>query len=108
LFAWIEFISDSIANCQLAASVALIAFVYVVGLLASVKKRLGENRSGGCNSLSDQCVKTRLAGSSVVVLRTSELISVELARSAAVGLLGFGVIVPSVLGGWADHEADLV
>jgi hypothetical protein len=103
-----EFIFESIASFQLATSVAPIASLYVVGSLASMKRRLGENRSGGRDSLSDRCGKTGLAGSSAVVLCTSELVSAKLVGSSIVGLLGFGVTAPSILRGWADREANLV
>ena len=59
---------ESIASCHAATFVALIASLYVVGSLASVKKRTGEYLSGGCGSLSDRRGKTGLAGSGVDVL----------------------------------------
>jgi hypothetical protein len=68
-----EFISDSIASRQLAASVAWIASRYIVGLPASVRNKLGENLSGGCDSRSDQQGTLGLAGSSAIVLHTFEL-----------------------------------
>jgi hypothetical protein len=52
-FAWMEFISDSIASRQLAASVAWTTSRYVVGSLASVRNKPGENLSGGCDSRYD-------------------------------------------------------
>ena len=48
-----ECISDSIARCQVAESVAADASSYDVGSPASVKKIPGEYLSGGCDSLSD-------------------------------------------------------
>jgi hypothetical protein len=104
-----DFILDSFTSCQLEASVASIASLYVVGSLTSVKKRLREYFSGGCDSLYDQHAMTRLAGSSAVKLHTSERSSAELAESVVAVLLGFCVgITPFVLRGLADSEADLV
>jgi hypothetical protein len=105
-----EFISDSkFASCQLVASVALIASLYVVGSPAKVKNQLGEYLSGGYDSLYDQGGMTRLASSSVVVLRMSELGSSEVVGSGVALLLGFsGSRSPSVLRESAGHEADLV
>jgi hypothetical protein len=68
-----EFIFDFIASCQLAAFVALIASLYVVGSPASVKNKLGEYLSGGCDNLSDRHGMIGLAGSGAIVLRTSEV-----------------------------------
>jgi hypothetical protein len=67
-FARMEFIRS-----QQVASVAWIASRYVVGSPASVKNKPGENLSGGYDSRSDRRETTGLAGSSAIVLRTSEL-----------------------------------
>jgi hypothetical protein len=68
-----EFISDSIASRQLAASVAFIASWYIVGSPASVKNKPREYLSDGCDNRSDRCETTGLAGSGAIVLRTCEL-----------------------------------
>jgi hypothetical protein len=108
-FAQMEFISDSIASCQLAASVALIASWYVVGSPASIKNKPGENLSRGCDSRSDQQGTTGLAGSSVIVLRTSKLVSSNPVGLIVALLLGCSSdTAPSVLRGLTNSEADLV
>jgi hypothetical protein len=108
-FARIEFISDSIASRQLAASVAFIASRYVVGSPVFVKNKPGEYLSGGCDSHSDRRGMTGLAGSSAIVLRTSELCSSHPVGLIVALLLGFSLgTAPSVLRGFVDCEVDLV
>jgi hypothetical protein len=108
-FARMEFISDSIAGRQLAASVAFMASRYVVGSPAFVKNKPGEYLSDGCDSLSDPRGMTGLAGSSAIVLRTFELGSFDPVGLIVALLLGFSLgTAPSVLRGLADRETDLV
>jgi hypothetical protein len=108
-FARMELISDSIASHQLAASIAFIASRYVVGSPASLKNKQGEYLSGGCDSRSDRRRTIGLAGSSAIVLRTSELGSSDPVGLILALLLGFSsVTAPSVLRGLANRESDLV
>jgi hypothetical protein len=108
-FVRIEFISDSIASCQLAASITFIASRYVIGSPTSVKNKPGKYLSGGCDSRSDRRGMTGLAGSSAIVLHTSELGSSDPVGLIVALLLGFSSgTAPSVLKGLADREADLV
>jgi hypothetical protein len=83
-----EFIFDSIASRQLAASVASIASRYVIGSPVSVKNKPGEYLSGGCDSRSDRRATTGLAGSGAIVLRTCELVSSDLVGPVVALLLG--------------------
>jgi hypothetical protein len=83
-----EFISDSIANYQLETSITLIVSLYIVGSLASMKKRPREYLvSSLYNSLSDRYAMTGLASSSVIVLRTFELGGVKLTSWVVLGNL---------------------
>jgi hypothetical protein len=104
-----EFISDSIASRQLAAFVAFIVSRYVIGSPASVKNKPGEYLLGGCDSPSNRRGMTGLAGSSAIILRTSQLGSSDLIGLIVALLLGLSSgTTPSVLRGLAGPEANLV
>jgi hypothetical protein len=104
-----DFISDSIASRQLAASVAFIASHYVVGSPTSVKNKSREYLSNGCDNRSDRRGTTGLAGSSAIVLCTSELGSSDPIGLIVALLLGFSSdTAPLVLRGLVDREDDLV
>jgi hypothetical protein len=104
-----EFISDSIVSCQLAAFVASIPSLCVVGSPVSMRNKPGKYLSGGWDSLSYRCGMTGLAGSSAILLHTFELGSSDPIGVIVDLLLECSAsMAPSVLRGLADRKADLV
>jgi hypothetical protein len=99
-FARMEFNFDSIASCQLAASVDFIASRYVVGSPTSVQNKPREYLSGGCDSRCDGRGTTRLAGSSVIVPRLSKLGSSDPIELIVALLLGCSSVTASSVRGF--------
>ena len=99
-----QVVFSSITSCQFWHSANVIASLYVVGPITSVKNSLGDYFLCGCGSLLDRCNKPRPVRSSQIIYSSIIVVLHEfLTRSTCFKVLTITILICVQLVG---HETD--